>query len=90
VFLLHCESGDGARRSRALTHARLIARGARALFPLAKRAKLRSNVIRRLSMQRDKRETATKSVVVLKSELKQPRGFDHEKSKEESRRPQSG
>jgi len=59
-------------------------------FCLAKRAKLRSKLIRRLSTQRDKRKTATKTVVVLKSKLKQPRGFDHEKSKEESRRPQGG
>src|ERR1700680_2021920 len=90
ALLLRCESHEIARLSSAITHARAITLGGCMLFPLAKRAKLRSNVLRRLSMQRDKRKTATKSVDVLKRELKQPRGFDHEKSKEESWRPQGG
>src|ERR1700680_4732891 len=90
ALLLRCESHEIARLSSAITHARAITLGGCMLFPLAKRAKLRSNVLRRLSMQRDKRKTATRSVDVLKRDLKQPRGFDHEKSKEESWRPQGG
>jgi hypothetical protein len=75
VFLLHCESRDIARPARILTRSRVVACDAHALFPLAKRAKLRSKLIRRLSMQRDRREAPTKSVVVLKSELKQLKRF---------------
>jgi hypothetical protein len=56
VFLLHCGSRDIARMPRTIVYARVIARGTRALFRLAKRTKLRSKMSRRLSLQRDKRE----------------------------------
>jgi hypothetical protein len=75
VLLLHCDSRGGARMSRASTHARAAARAAPLLFHLAKRAKLRSKLLRRLSMQRDMRERATKIVVVLQGELKQLKRF---------------